>query len=124
MRFWSEGLGERQLVMDLSKAHIKRQAEIMLLSGVVESPAPWEYEVKIQRDDWARILETAATKEACNFIATHTTFVQLLQMAWSIVAFVVLLAWFRARHLFGLERADDAAPGQPAPYAATAIEKK
>lgn len=103
MRFWSEGLGERQLVMNLSKARIRRQDEIILLSGVVDSPAPWEYEVKIQRDDWAKILETAATKEACDFIVTHTTFAQLLSMAWSIVVFIALLAWFRAKHQLGAQ---------------------
>ena len=64
MRFWSEGLGERQLVMNLGKSHIKRLDEVMLLSGVVDSPAPWEYEVKINRADWAKILDTAATPEA------------------------------------------------------------
>lgn len=120
MRFWSEGLGERQLVMNLGKAHIKRQDEIMLLSGVVDSPAPWEYEVKINRDDWAKILDTAATKEACGFIATHTTFRQLLGMAWSIVVFVVLLAWFRTLHVLGFHASREAAIAQGQPVAATA----
>lgn len=125
MRFWSEGLGERQLVMNLSKSHIKRQDEIMLLSGVVDSPAPWEYEVKIQRDDWAKILDTATTKEACDFIATHTTFAQLLGMAWSIVVFVVRLAWFRARLLLGFTVAQEPmASAEPIAGAATVPSKK
>lgn len=126
MRFWSEGLGDRQLIMNLSKAHISRQGEIMLLSGVVDSPAPWEYEVKIQRDDWAKILETAATNEASTFISTHTTFVQLLGMAWSIVVFVVLLAWFRARHLLGFHGAQEASipSGQPLSATASVTETK
>lgn len=126
MRFWSEGLGERQLVMNLSKARIKRQDEIMLLSGVVDSPAPWEYEVKIQRDDWAKILETAATKEACDFIATHTTFAQLLRMAWSIIVFIALLAWFRARRLLGIQgTAQTSVPAvQPVSTMTSLLEKK
>jgi hypothetical protein len=126
MRFWSEGLGDRQLVMNLSKAHIKRQDELMLLSGVVDSPAPWEYEVKIHRDDWAKILETAATKEACTFIATHTTFVQLLAMAWSIVVFVALLAWFRVMYLLGLQGAREASipSGQPVSATPTGLKRQ
>jgi len=109
MRFWSEGLGERQLVMNLGKSHIKRQDDVMLLSGVVDSPAPWEYEVKIQREDWATILDTASSKDACAFIATHTTLAQLLSMAVSLVSFVLLLAWFRIPWVLGL-RGTSAAP--------------
>lgn len=126
MRFWSEGLGDRQLAMNLGKAHIKRQDEIILLTGVVDSPAPWEYEVKIQRGDWARILDTAATKEACDFIVTHTTFRQLLAMAWSIIVFVLLLAWFRGMRLLGLSGAPgEAAPsGEQATVAVPVLQKK
>ena len=101
MRFWSEGLGERQLVMNLGKSDIKRHGELMMLSGVVDSPAPWEYEVKIQREDWQRILETAVTKDACGFIARRATLAQLVAMAWSIAVFVVMLSWFRAIRLMG-----------------------
>jgi hypothetical protein len=99
MRFWSEGLGERELVMGLGKAEIERKGDVMLLSGIVESPAPWEYEVKIQYADWETILKTAVSKDACGFIARHASFGTLVSMAWSIVKFVVLLAWFRAVRL-------------------------
>ena len=126
MRFWSEGLGERQLVMNLGKSHIRRLDEVMLLTGVVDSPAPWEYEVKLNRDDWAKILDTAATKEACGFLATRTTLSQLLAMAWSIAAFIVLLAWFRAIRLLGFHGAREAVTvsGQPAAVAAEPPLKK
>ncbi len=95
MRFWSEGLGDRQLVMGLGKARIEQQGEVMLLSGVVDSPAPWEYEVKIQREDWETILKTAVSRDACGFIAGHASLGLLIGMAWSIIRFVVLLAFFR-----------------------------
>lgn len=126
MRFWSEGLGDRQLVMNLSKASIKRQDQIMILSGVVDSPAPWEYEVKIQREDWATILETAVSKEACTFIAKRTTLAQLFGMAWSIVLFVTFLAWFRAVHLLGVhsERYAPAPTSEPIPATAPARKQK
>jgi hypothetical protein len=124
MRFWSEGLGDRQLVMDLSKADISRRDEIMLLSGVVDSPAPWEYEVKVQREDWAAILQTAVTKEACGFIARRATLAQLFGMAWSIIVFVALLAWFRAVHLLGLQDKRATDTGQSMPAAVPALKEK
>ena len=80
MRFWSEGLGDRQLVMNLSKAKIKRTDEIIMLNGVVDSPAPWEYEVKINQNDWVKILETAVTPEACGFIANQATLLQAARL--------------------------------------------
>jgi len=126
MRFWSEGLGDRQLVMNLGKADIKQQNDVMLLSGVVDSPAPWEYEVKIKREDWARILQTAVSKEACGFIAKRTTFTQLFGMARSIIVFVVLLAWYRTARLLGHQqgRAVPAATGEPTPATAPMPKKK
>jgi len=105
MRFWSEGLGDRELVMGLGKAKIERKGDVMLLSGIVDSPAPWEYEVKIQYADWETILKTAVSKDACGFIARHASLGMLLAMAWSIVKFVVLLAWFRALRLLTPSRA-------------------
>lgn len=119
MRFWSEGLGERQLVMDLGKSHIRRLDDVMLLSGVVDSPAPWEYEVKIQRADWETILETAASKEACTFIATHTTLAELFGMAASIVRFIVLLGWYRTLRALGFAR--PVAPPEVAANAPTSV---
>jgi hypothetical protein len=109
MRFWSEGLGDRELVMSLGKAEIERKGDVMLLSGIVESPAPWEYEVKIQYEDWETILRTAVSKEACGFIARKASLGMLIGMAWSIVKFVVLLAWFRAVRLLLPVRAQSVA---------------
>lgn len=114
MRFWSEGLGDRQLVMNLSKAKVKRTDEIIMLSGVVDSPAPWEYEVKINRDDWVKILDTAVTPEACGFIAKQATLLQLVSMAWSIIVFVFLLAWYRMRNLLHLQLTPASSIGETA----------
>ncbi len=99
MRFWSEGLGDSQLVMGLDRAKLARKGDIILLSGIVDEPAPWEYEVKVQFDDWLTILHTATTKEACDFIASHMSLGALAAMAWSIVKFVVLLGFYRVTRL-------------------------
>ena len=115
MRFWSEGLGDRELVMSLGTAEIERKGDVMVLSGIVDSPAPWEYEVKIQYADWETILKTAVSKDACGFIARHATLGVLISMAWSIVKFVVFLVWFRLVRILGLSRralpSPDAASG-------------
>ena len=104
MRFWSEGLGDRELVMGLGRAKIERKADMISLTGIVDSPAPWEYEVKIQFADWVTILRTATSRDACDFIAAHVCLPMLTRMAWSIVKFVVLLMIYRAAHLTGISR--------------------
>lgn len=102
MRFWSEGLGDRELVMSLGKSEIERKDDVMMLSGIVDSPAPWEYEVKINHADWETVLKTAVSKDACGFIGRRARFGQLAGMARSIVKFVLLLGYFRLLRLLGL----------------------
>src|SRR5579871_1676373 len=102
MHFWSEGLGDSELVIGLDRAKIARKGDFVVLTGIVDSPAPWEYEVKVQFDDWITILRTATSNEACDFIASHMGIGALVAMAWSIVKFVVLLAAYRFVRLIGL----------------------
>lgn len=111
MRFWSEGMGETELVMGLDQARLARTDDRMLLTGVVTSPAPWEYEVAMSFDDWRAILRTATSKGACDFIATRVRLRDLVSMAVSIAKFVALLAWFRAVRWIGASgRSPVAAP--------------
>lgn len=102
MRFWSEGLGDSELVMGLDRAKLERRGDLVLLTGIVDSPAPWEYEVKVQFDDWIVILHTATSKDACDFSTSHMDLVALADMARSIVKFVLLLAAYRLVHILGL----------------------
>jgi len=113
MNFWSQGLGDRELVMGLDRAKSDRRGDVIVLSGVVDSPAPWEYEVKVEYDDWLAILRTATTKEACGFIASKVSLASVASMGASIVKFIGLLAWYRARRVLGLTRA--ALPAGKAP---------
>ena len=115
MHFWSEGLGDRELVMGLGRAKIERKADMISLTGIVDSPAPWEYEVKIQFADWVTILKTATSRDACDFIAAHVRVPMLARMAWSIIRFVVLLTIYRAARVTGVCRTAQAAlPGASA----------
>lgn len=118
MNFWSEGLGDRELVMGLDRAKLDRKGEHIVLTGIVDAPAPWEYEVKIQYQDWITILRTATSKEACGFIASAVGIGTIASMAVSIVKFVVLLGYFRLARLLGLSR-EHLAPGDAASNAAS-----
>ena len=102
MRFWSEGLGDKELFMGLDRAKLDRKGDRLSLTGVVVSPAPWEYEVQMRFEDWSAILRTATSNGACDFLATHVSLRDLVGIVLSIVKFVVLLGWFRAARLMGL----------------------
>ena len=106
MRFWSEGLGDRELVIALGGSSVERKDDYVVLKGIVVSPAPWEYEVKIQFADWMAILNTATTREACGFIARRVTLAGMASMGLSIVKFIALLGYFRGARLLGQERKD------------------
>lgn len=118
MNFWSEGLGDRELVMGLDRAKLDRKGEHIVLTGIVDAPAPWEYEVKIHYQDWTTILRTATSKEACGFIASAVGVGTIASMAVSIVKFVVLLGYFRLTRLLGLSR-EHLAPGDMTSNAAS-----
>lgn len=90
--------------MRLGIAEIERKADIISLTGIVDSPAPWEYEVKINFADWATILKTATSRDACDFIAEHVPVPTLTRMVGSIVKFIVLLVGYRMLRLTRLDR--------------------
>ena len=118
MRFWSEGLGDRELVMGLERAELERKGDLLSLTGVVDSPAPWEYEVKMSVDDWRAILQTAVRPDTCDYIARRFGFAAAVGVVLSIARFVVLLAAFRLARVLGLgRRAVVAAPAAEKPAA-------
>ena len=101
MRFWSEGLGDRELVITLGGSSVERKDDYVALKGIVVSPAPWEYEVKIKFADWLAILNTATTRDACGFIARRVTLRAIASMGVSIAKFLVLLGYYRLARLMG-----------------------
>jgi hypothetical protein len=108
MRFWSEGLGDRELVIDLERASLTAVEDRLELGGVVDAPAPWEYNIKMQVDDWAAILQTAARSDTGGFIASRASVTQLVQILGRLVGFVVMLAFHRLKRLIGMN--SDAGP--------------
>lgn len=105
MNFWSEGLGDRELVMGLDRSELDRNEKGILLTGIVDAPAPWEYEVTVHLDDWLAILNTATSRDAGDFIARSVGMGGTLKMGWYILKFIVLLGLRRFPRMLGLFRA-------------------
>ncbi len=95
VEFWSEGLGKRELVMDLDKAGLDREGEAVVLTGVVDAPADWAYKVTMEVEDWATILRAATSPEACEFLSSSVGIGKILGMGWWMTKFIILLAAYR-----------------------------
>ena len=72
MRFWSKGLGDRQLVIDLSHSNISNEPnnEVMI-RGIISEPVKWNYEVTLYDIDVRGILRVALTWQALLFFARN-----------------------------------------------------
>lgn len=68
MEFWSKGLGTKQLVLSLGKAEYEVGEEEVVLTGVVESPAEWNYRVTMSRQDLLMVLQMATSPELATFL--------------------------------------------------------
>ena len=68
MRFWSKGLGERQLVIDLSKGNLTNEPNNeVVMRGIIVEPVKWNYEVTLFDTDVRGILRVALTPQALMF---------------------------------------------------------
>lgn len=110
MRFWSEGLGDRELIINLDRADLTAKEDRLELGGVVDSPAPWEYNIKMKFEDWAAILKTAARQDTGEFIASQASIPLLLRIFGGLLGFVLMLAFYRLRRLLGVDREPQQAP--------------
>ncbi|MDD5175023.1 MAG: hypothetical protein PHQ05_01190 [Sterolibacterium sp.] len=119
MEYWSEGLGEANMVLGLGPAVVNRGENAVILTGVCDAPAPWEYKVTVMFEDWAAVLQTATSKEAADFLVHSVPFVTILGMGWWMVKFVVMLAFFRGAKAVGM-----LAPAATAPSKTPLAESK
>ncbi|MFA5374505.1 MAG: hypothetical protein WC455_01935 [Dehalococcoidia bacterium] len=72
MRFWSKGLGERQLVIDLSKGNLTNEPDNqVIMRGIISEPVKWNYEVTLFDTDVRGILRVALTWQALVFFAKN-----------------------------------------------------
>jgi hypothetical protein len=87
-------MGDQELVMGLDRATLAPEGDGLELKGVVDSPAPWEYEIKMQAEDWSAILHAATRPQTGDFIARKVGFRLMLAMALAVVKFVLMLSYY------------------------------
>lgn len=111
MRFWSDGLGKRDLVMELSDAALNRESEAIILTGTIHQPAEWAYKVTMELGDWTTVLATATSPQACEYLSRSVKVTRILAMGLWVVKFILLMAVYRLGSLVGLvDLGRDAAP--------------
>jgi hypothetical protein len=72
MRFWSKGLGDRQLVIDLSRGNLSNEPNNeVVMRGVISEPVKWNYEVTLFDTDVRGILRVALTPQALIYFAKN-----------------------------------------------------
>ena len=64
MRFWSKGLGERELVIDLSRGNLTNEEGKVFMRGVIAEPVHWHYEVTLFPEDVRGILRIMISVQA------------------------------------------------------------
>lgn len=106
MEFWSAGMGEKHLMLGLDKTKYEVDREEMILAGVVDAPADWNYEVRMTREDWVNVLKIATSSEAGQFLANSVGMRGVIQMASSILKFTILLATFKTIKAVGIRGSD------------------
>jgi hypothetical protein len=102
MKFWSEGLGKRDLVMELAEASLDREGEGIILTGTIHQPAEWAYKVTMGRSDWNVVLTTATSAEACTYLSRSVSVAKILSMGIWVVKFILLMGFYRLGSLLGL----------------------
>lgn len=109
MRFWSDGLGKRDLVMELRDSALDREGEAIILTGTIHDPAEWAYKVTMELGDWTTVLNTATSAEACTYLSRSVPVASILGMGIWVVKFIVLMAVYRIGSLIGLVNLDPVA---------------
>ena len=84
MRFWSKGLGERELVIDLSRGNMTREDGKVVMRGIIAEPVSWNYEVTLFDEDIRGILRVMLSLQALlyflkNLPGVVTFFVRLIK---------------------------------------------
>lgn len=72
MRFWSKGLGDKQLVIDLSRGNLSNEPNNeVVMRGIIVEPVKWNYEVTLFDTDVRGILRVALTPQALIYFAKN-----------------------------------------------------
>ena len=68
MRFWSKGLGERELVIDLSRGNLTNEEGKVFMRGIIVEPVNWHYEVTLFPEDVRGILRVMVSLQAMIYL--------------------------------------------------------
>jgi len=72
MRFWSKGLGDRELIIDLSRGNLTNEPNNeVIMRGIIAEPVKWNYEVTLFDTDVRGILRVALTWQALVFFGKN-----------------------------------------------------
>ena len=71
MRFWSKGLGDRELIIDLSRGNITTENGDVYMRGVITEPVTWNYEITLFDTDVRGILRVAISFQALIYFAKN-----------------------------------------------------
>jgi len=73
VRFWSKGLGERELVIDLSKGKLTMEEGKVLMRGTIKEPVAWNYEITLFKEDVRGILRVALSIQGIVYFIKNIT---------------------------------------------------
>ena len=102
MHFWSEGLGNRNLVLGLDRSKVGVEGESVILTGVVDEPADWAYKVTMEIEDWKTILRTATSPEAREYLSSSVGIGKILGMGFWMTKFIVLSGVYKVFRGLGI----------------------
>ncbi|MEA1958796.1 MAG: hypothetical protein U9N44_03860 [Chloroflexota bacterium] len=72
MRFWSKGLGDRELIIDLSRGNLTNEPNNeVIMRGIIAEPVNWNYEVTLFDIDARGILRVAISFQALIYFAKN-----------------------------------------------------
>ncbi len=97
MQYWSEGLGKRMMVIGLDRSALAAEQEAIVLTGICDAPAPWEYRVTVFPDDWRAVLRAATSPQAAEFFVRSVGFGTLLRMGGYFSLFLARLTWYTVK---------------------------
>lgn len=110
------------MVIGLDRSALAAEEKAIVLTGVCDAPAPWEYRVTVFPDDWRAVLRAATSPQASEFFVRSVGFGTLLRMGGYFILFLARLSWYTMRR--GCGRRDGVATAAPVAGEMKATEER
>lgn len=92
MRFWSKGLGKRNLSMDCGRETVRIDGSTMTLSGRVRPPLGWAYTITMDEDDWLDFVALSLHPAIVRYLMRRSRIGLALKAAWHLTLFYTAVA--------------------------------